>query len=79
MRMHLELDDDLVREIDTVAGHRGRTRFVRDAVVAALEQRRRSELVRSARGSIEAAGHDWDRDPAAWVHGQRRAQRRRVG
>jgi metal-responsive CopG/Arc/MetJ family transcriptional regulator len=77
--MHIELDDDVVRQVDAFAGDRGRSRFVREAVLAALDQRRRAELVRSARGTIAETGHDWDRDPAAWVRAQRRAQGRRVG
>jgi predicted transcriptional regulator len=77
--MHLELEDDLVRRIDAVAGPRGRSRFVREAVVVALDQRQRAELIRSARGAIDAEGHDWDQDPAKWVQGQRRAERRRLG
>ena len=79
MRMHIEMDDDVVRQIDVVAGQRGRTRFVREAVLTALDQRQRAELIRSARGTIADTGHEWDGDPAAWVHAQRRSQRRRVG
>ena len=30
-------------------------------------------------GSIPDSGHDWDDDPAKWVHDQRRADPRRVG
>jgi predicted transcriptional regulator len=77
--MHIELDDELVRRIDGVAGHRGRSTFVRRAIAAALEQAERWELIRSARGSIPDAGHDWDDDPAAWVHAQRFSDDRRVG
>jgi metal-responsive CopG/Arc/MetJ family transcriptional regulator len=77
--MHIELDDEIVRQIDSYAGARGRSRFVREAVLTALDQRRRAELVRSSRGGITATGHDWDRDPAAWVRAQRRSSARRVG
>ena len=37
------------------------------------------ELIESALGSIEDAGHDWDADPAEWVREQRRAEQARVG
>lgn len=79
MRVHIELDDALVERVDAVAGSRGRSRFVREAVEWALEHRARWDLIRSAVGSIEDRGHDWDRDPASWVRRQRRADRRRVG
>ena len=77
--MHIEMDDDVVRQIDVLAGQRGRTRFVREAILSALDQRRRAEMIRSAQGTISSTGHDWDGDPAAWVHAQRRSQPRRVG
>lgn len=34
---------------------------------------------RMAFGTIADSGHEWDDDPAAWVHAQRRADERRVG
>ena len=79
MRMHIEMEDDLVAEIDRRAGSRGRSRFVRDAVASALEVERRWDELLSARGSIAAEGHEWDADPAAWVHQQRRSDGRRIG
>ena len=79
MRMHIELDDDVVQRVDAVAGKRRRSQFVRDAVIAALDRADRSELIRSARGSISDGGHEWDRDAAAWVRAQRRGDRRRTG
>lgn len=78
MRMHIELDDDVVRQVDAVAGSRGRSRFVREAVMTALERRRRADLIRSARGVIADTGHEWDNDPAAWVRDQRRDDRWRA-
>jgi hypothetical protein len=39
----------------------------------------RWELIESALGSIPDEGHDWDDDPAAWVHEQRRSDADRVG
>ena len=73
------MDEELLGRIDAVAGKRGRSRFVRDAVAAALEHADRLELILSARGAIPDRGHDWDDDPAAWVRAQRRGDRRRVG
>lgn len=77
--MHIELDDDLIARIDEIAGPRGRSRFVRDAVRGALEEHERWALIRSARGAIPDRGHDWDEDPAEWVRRQRFADPRRVG
>lgn len=78
MRMHIEIDDELVARIDAFAGQRGRSRFIREAVVSAVDHQMRAELIRSSRGSIESRGHDWDDDPADWLRGQRRSDRRRV-
>lgn len=79
MRMHIEMDDELVARIDDLAGRRGRSQFVRNAVVAALEQQRRAALIRAARGSLAATRHEWDADPARWVRRQRRVDEKRVG
>ncbi|MGH2758191.1 MAG: CopG family transcriptional regulator [Actinomycetota bacterium] len=79
MRMHIELDDELVTRIDAIAGDRGRSRFIRRAIMRALDHANRWDLIESAYGSIAERGHDWDNDPAAWVRQQRRADRRRIG
>jgi metal-responsive CopG/Arc/MetJ family transcriptional regulator len=79
MRVHITLSDELVRELDRRVGARGRSAFIAGAVREALEDERRWELVESALGSIEATGHEWDADPAAWVREQRSADTSRVG
>jgi predicted transcriptional regulator len=79
MRMHIELDDDLVRRIDAIAGPRGRSRFVRDALEHAIDRERRWRLIESAFGAVADEGHDWDADPAGWVHAQRFSDPKRVG
>lgn len=79
MRVHIDIDEALVERIDALAGKRRRSQFVRDAVVAALEQSHRVELILAARGTVAAEGHDWDPDPAAWVRAQRRGDPLRVG
>jgi Arc/MetJ family transcription regulator len=71
MRLHIEIDDELIAEVDRLTGPRRRSAFVREAVKGALEQRRRWELIRRSRGVIASHGHDWDDDPAAWVEAQR--------
>lgn len=79
MRLHIELDDDLVAQLDKVAGHRGRSAFVRRAIVAAMRHQQSWAAIESAAGAIEDSGHDWDADPAAWVRAQRHSDRRRTG
>jgi Arc/MetJ-type ribon-helix-helix transcriptional regulator len=79
MRVHIEIEKALVDRIDSAAGERGRSEFVRRAVIEALESRDRLQLLRAAKGSIGATGHEWDVDPAAWVRAQRRGDQRRVG
>ena len=79
MRMHLELDDGVVAEIDTIAGPRRRSAFVRDAVLAAVDLHRRAGRLRQAAGILRDGGHEWDDDPVAWVRRQRTGDSQRVG
>lgn len=80
MRMHIELDDEVVHEVDRLAGPRERSAFVRRAVVQALEAARRTHALQESAGSLDGEiPHDWDRDAAAWVHETRRADARRTG
>ena len=79
MRVHITLEDDLVRELDRRVGARRRSAFIAGAVRQALDDERRRELIESALGSIEDRGHEWDDDPASWVRDQRRADASRVG
>jgi len=48
MRLHVVLDEEVVREIDSYVGKRGRSKFIREAVEAKLEEdtRRRGALER---------------------------------
>lgn len=79
MRLHIEIEDALVAEVDRVAGPRRRSEFVRAAVIDAMERRRRWELIRSARGAVDDEGHEWDADPAEWVAAQRHGDARFTG
>ena len=76
MRVHMLLDDDLVEEIDELAGPRGRTAFISDALRREVDQQRRWRKIRAAFGSIADSGHEWDPDPATWVHESRRSDPR---
>ena len=79
MRVHIDIDQDLLERVDEVAGERGRSQFIRDSVLAALASRERLEALRASAGAIAAAGHEWDDDPQLWVRNQRRGDQRRVG
>lgn len=52
MRMHINLDDNLVKEIDEVAGPRGRSRYIREAIEAKVDVDRRIAARRRYVGSI---------------------------
>ena len=76
MRLHISLDDDLVAELDRVAGPRDRSRYISRAVRRALDDDRRRAALESVLGSVADFGHEWDEDPAAWVRRQRADERR---
>jgi metal-responsive CopG/Arc/MetJ family transcriptional regulator len=79
MRLHITLQDRLVRELDRRVGPRRRSGFIARAVETALDNERRWDLIESSLGSIGAESHEWDDDPALWVREQRRVDERRVG
>jgi metal-responsive CopG/Arc/MetJ family transcriptional regulator len=79
MRLHITLNDELVRELDGRVGARRRSAFIAAAVRRALDHERRWELIESAIGSVADDEHEWDADPAGWVREQRSADRTRVG
>lgn len=41
MRLHINIDDETAKEIDAIAGPRGRSRYIRDAIEAKVEVDRR--------------------------------------
>jgi hypothetical protein len=79
MRVHITLDEVLVRELDRRVGSRRRSAYIARAVERALDDDHRWQLLESAVGSIPDSGHDWDEDAGRWVREQRRADERRVG
>jgi Arc/MetJ-type ribon-helix-helix transcriptional regulator len=79
MRIHISLEDELVRELDRRVGTRRRSSFIARAVREALDDERRWELIESSLGSVSDDGHEWDEDPASWVREQRHADLGRVG
>lgn len=71
MRLHITLDDELIRDLDRIVGARERSSFIARAVRRAIDELDRAEALETALGSIPDSGHDWDADPAAWVRAQR--------
>ncbi len=79
MRLHITLADEVVAELDRQAGPRGRSAFIVAAIRAALDDAWRWDAIEASLGSIEDGGHEWDVDPATWVHDQRFDDVHRVG
>jgi metal-responsive CopG/Arc/MetJ family transcriptional regulator len=79
MRLHISLDDELVAELDRRVGSRGRSAFITETLRRALDDQRRWEDIEAGLGALADTGHEWDADPAAWVHAQRRSDPKRVG
>jgi Ribbon-helix-helix protein, copG family len=52
MRLHINLDEDLAKQIDELAGPRGRSRYIREAIEARVDVDRRIETRRRFIGSI---------------------------
>jgi metal-responsive CopG/Arc/MetJ family transcriptional regulator len=79
MRVHISLDDELVRDLDLRVGRRRRSAFIASAVRSALDDERRWTDIEAAIGRLADSKHDWDTDPGAWVRSQRGADTSRVG
>jgi metal-responsive CopG/Arc/MetJ family transcriptional regulator len=79
MRLHISLDDNLVEQLDERVGRRRRSAFIADTVRRALDDARRREDIEAGLGALAGEKHEWDADPAGWVHAQRFGDQRRVG
>lgn len=79
MRLHIALDDELVSELDRRAGARRRSAFIAELIQRGLDDERRWDDIESALDQIDDSGHDWDKDPSAWVQKQRHNDTRRAG
>lgn len=69
----------MVAELDRRAGARRRSALVAELIKRGLEDERRWDDIEAALGSLSESGHEWDKDPAAWVRQQRRGDDRRSG
>ena len=79
MRLHIQLEDDLVADLDRRAGPRRRSAFIAALIRRSLEDEQRWDEIEASLGSISDTGHEWDDDPAEWVRQQRRSDPRRSG
>ena len=79
MRLHIQLEDDLVDDLDRRAGPRRRSAFIAALIRRSLEDERRWDEIEESLGSIADTGHDWDEDPEGWVRAQRRIDPMRSG
>ncbi|MDQ6746546.1 MAG: hypothetical protein M3010_00355 [Candidatus Dormibacteraeota bacterium] len=72
-RIHLNLDDDLLGDLDRLAGPRGRSAFIAAATAEKIEHESRWELILSAIGTVPEDGtHAWDgMDAGEWVRQER--------
>lgn len=79
MRLHISLEDELVAQLDRRVGRRRRSAFIAETVRRALDDERRWDDIEAGLGVIADEGHEWDADPARWVHEQRYGDPDRVG
>ena len=74
VRTNLLLPEALLAEVDRIAGPRGRSRFVTEALEAKVRRERLGEAIRSTAGALNAADHpEWttSEDVVAWVRAGR--------
>jgi metal-responsive CopG/Arc/MetJ family transcriptional regulator len=79
MRLHITLEDELVRSLDRRVGRRRRSAFISETVRRALEDAHRWEQIEAGLGSLAKEPHDWDEDGASWVENQRGSDPARLG
>jgi len=75
MRAHVVLPEELIKEVDRIAGQRGRSKFIEEAIRHKVLLARQQEAMRKARGTIKLADHpEWSTPEkiSEWVRNQRR-------
>lgn len=74
-RTNLTLPEDLIRQVDELAGPRGRSRFVADAVAYRVKREKLRRAIELTRGCMLRNGKGMTRDEVtAWVRAQRDAE-----
>jgi metal-responsive CopG/Arc/MetJ family transcriptional regulator len=79
MRLHISLEDELVAQLDRRIGRRRRSAFISETLRRALDDETRWDDIEAGIAAFADREHDWDADPARWVHDQRFADAKRVG
>jgi len=75
MRAHMILPEDLLEEVDRVAGKRKRSRFVESAIREKLSREALATALRESAGAIDLEAYpEWEtpEDVSAWVRASRR-------
>jgi len=77
-RAHILLPEDLAREIDAIAGRRGRSAFLVETAREALRRRRLLDFLERPEPAWKQSDHpDMPGDSAAWVRKLRRESNKR--
>jgi superfamily II DNA/RNA helicase len=77
-RTHILLPEDLAREIDALAGRRGRSAFLVETAREAVRRRRLLNFLEKTEPAWKQADHpEMPGDSSAWVKRQRRASHKR--
>jgi metal-responsive CopG/Arc/MetJ family transcriptional regulator len=67
-RTNLTLPADLMREVDALAGPRGRSRYVAEAVAQRVRRDRLGEAIRATKGVMSGTSSQMTRDEVSdWV------------
>ena len=80
-RTHIVMPKELVKEIDRLAGPRGRSAFVTEAVEEKLRHERLREIAEKAGGSladVDIPGWETSESAAEWVRASRQADEERL-
>jgi len=70
MRIHINVDEGLLDEVDRLAGSRGRSRFIGEAIESRVEAERARAALLNAFGAAPTFGDHLGPD---WIRGGRRA------
>jgi metal-responsive CopG/Arc/MetJ family transcriptional regulator len=67
-RTNLTLPEQLLREVDAIAGPRGRSRYVAEAVAQRVKRDRLAQAIQAAAGIMVGSEHQMSRDEvSAWI------------
>jgi metal-responsive CopG/Arc/MetJ family transcriptional regulator len=78
-RAHVILPEDLVREIDSIVGSRGRSSFLVETAREAIRRRKLLQFLENEEPAWKDADHpELSRGSAAWVRKIRRESEKRI-